>query len=87
VGNLSRLWFKGMRFEATGLFAYNVEFLLYDDYGSLPLSPWFSHCVSRRPGASSGPSLGLSSRGAKNQKEGLKTRRGATFLKYSIGCM
>ena len=25
--------------------------------------------------------------GAKNQKEGPKTRRGATFLKYSIGCM
>jgi len=25
--------------------------------------------------------------GVKNQKEGPKTRRGATFLKYSIGCM
>jgi len=24
---------------------------------------------------------------AKNQKEGPKTRREATFLKYSIGCM
>jgi len=34
-----------------------------------------------------GPSPGFSSRGAKNQKEGPKTRRGATFLKYSIGCM
>ena len=34
-----------------------------------------------------GPSPGFSSRGAKNQKEGPKTRRGVTFLKYSIGCM
>jgi len=29
----------------------------------------------------------LAAGGAKNQKEGPKTRRGATFLKYSIGCM
>ena len=34
-----------------------------------------------------GPSPGFNSRGAKNQKEGPKTRRGAKFFKYSIGCM
>jgi len=34
-----------------------------------------------------GPSPGFSGRGAKNQKERPKTRRGATILKYSIGCM
>jgi len=34
-----------------------------------------------------GPSPRFSSRGAKNQMEGQKTRRGPTFLKYSIGCM
>jgi len=45
-------------------------------------------------GVHAGPSPGFSSRGgqkpeggAKNQKEGPKTRRRATFLKYSIGCM
>ena len=35
----------------------------------------------------SGPSPGFSSRGTKKQKEGPKTRRGATFLKSCIGCM
>ena len=35
----------------------------------------------------SGPSPGCSSRGAKNQKEGQKNRRGVTFLKYSFECM
>ena len=34
-----------------------------------------------------GPSPRFSSRGAKNQMEGQKNRSGATFLKYSIGCM
>jgi len=38
-------------------------------------------------GYDAGPSPGFSSRGAKNQMEGRKTRRGGTFLKYSIECM
>jgi len=29
----------------------------------------------------------LAAGGAKNQMEGQKNRKGATFLKYSIGCM
>jgi len=33
------------------------------------------------------PSPGLSSRGAKKQKEVTKNKRGFTFLKCSIGCM
>ena len=43
-------------------------------------------CLWRHTPAT-GPSPGFSNRGAKIQKEGPKTRRGATFLKYSIGCM
>jgi len=38
-------------------------------------------------GLETGPSPGFSSRGAKIQMEGPKTRRGETFLKYCIGCM
>jgi len=38
-------------------------------------------------GCASGPSPAFSSRGGKKQKEGPKTRRGATFLKFCIGCM
>jgi len=34
-----------------------------------------------------GPSPGFRSRGAKNQREEPKTRRGVTFLIYSIGCL
>jgi len=34
-----------------------------------------------------GPLPGFSSRGGQKPKGGAKNRRGATFLKYSIGCM
>jgi len=50
-------------------------------------SVFFLDKIWQRAIVNTGPSPGFSSRGAKNQKEGPKTRRGATFLKYNIGCM
>ena len=61
----------------------------FSNQKSEKLEAWctFTYTTSLRPSMAPGPSPGCSSRGAKNQKEGPKTRRGATFLKYSIGCM
>jgi len=47
--------------------------------GASSMPQWYRHAQARRQDVAAG--------GAKNQKEGPKTRRGATFLKYSIGCM
>jgi len=35
----------------------------------------------------SGPSSGFSSRGGQKPERGAKNQKGATFLKYSVGCM
>ena len=60
----------------------------YRRSGSTPLTfSWPSNSIAFYSDMLPGPSPGFSSRGAKNQKEGPKTRRGATFLKYCIGCM
>jgi len=56
-------------------------------YLSTQVNHWFRVNTYQRTSLLQARRQDLAAGGAKNQKEGPKIRRGATFLKCSIGCM